>query len=266
MKKALVLFPLLLLLTPALGVKVVTHDIEITINPDDSGIVREKYMLEFNSPEDQDKQALIELTKKEGLRVDDLKNFGIEKSVILPSEEESIAPTITQADIAFIEIWYKIPLLAQVVEEKGGKEIKGVTEKIFSFYDKEAKTISLPVKPLTTLTIKVPSSLKVIEEMVEPPQYHKEDGKEYTIYRWSASEYPFTNAEKLRVVYEKDVPVKSRLSLSVILTEIVNKYLQNPVYLTIIVIVLILLVIYRKEAWALISEALAGEETIKEEE
>jgi len=110
------------------------------------------------------------------------------------------------------------------------------------------------------LKILIPSKFPIADE-VTPPPYSitivEIDGKKYKEYEWNHKR-PF-QAEKFRVAFEKEVTLKSRLTLEVLLQDIQETFAKNPFYLIATIIVIVIILWYRKDIIKLVGEAFAGE-------
>lgn len=245
---------LLLLCSFGLSARIITHEIKITVHEDSSAYVEEEYVLRLDENE---KTTLEQMINKE-LSIDDLRKFGVDKTIVLKTEGENIIPSLTQSSIAFITLQYRVPKITELIESRGRKETLAITEKAFSLYD--GNKISLPYDPPTDLKILIPLKLLVSGE-VTPPPYSitivEINGEKYKEYEWNHKR-PF-QAEKFRVAFEKEVTLKSRLSIEVLLQDIQETFAKNPFYLIATLIVIVIIIWYRKGIVKLVGEAFAGE-------
>lgn len=248
------LLALALLLSAGLAAEVLSHDISITLRDDGSGYVEQRYLLRLT---DQDKRA-FEGFVKEGAGFEQLKLYGLTKAIAYESQDENVAIELTQSDFGSVILQYIVLDMVETVESIGRQELTGVTEKAFTFYD--GSTIALPYDPPTVLRISVPSTLKIARE-VTPPAYattsaYDASGDRVTTYEWSYKA-PFTSS-KFQVLYEKEVALQSQLSLGTIMTEMRDKF-GDPLYFVAGIVLLGIIVVYRKEIGALLGESFTGE-------
>ena len=250
---------LLVLISTCLAAQVIDHDIRIALHEDGSAYVEQEYLLRLDDAEKNAFEGLI----ASGASFPDLAAYGISKVITYDSDDENVVMELTQSDFGVVVLQYKVPEIVEVVEKVGKQELTGITENAFMFYD--GGTISLPYDPPTTLTIAMPSTLRLARE-VTPPAYSSMDGldgtgQKVTYYEWNYKK-PFT-ASVFRVLYEKEIPLQSQLSLRQITEEIREKY-GNPVYLIAGMILAVIVVWYRKELGLLLSESFSGEPTFEE--
>ena len=251
---------LLLLLSASLAAQVIDHEIRIGLHEDGSAYVEQEYLLRVGGDEEKSFESLI----RDGASFPDLGQYGISKVITYPSADENVVMELTQSDFAVVVLQYTVPEIVEGVEKIGKQELTGITQNAFSFYN--GQTIALPYDPPTTLVISMPNTLRLARE-VTPPAYSTSNGldssgQKVTYYEWNYKK-PFTSS-KFEVLYEKEIPLQSQLSLRGITSEIREKY-GNPVYLIAGVILLAIGVWYRKEIALLLSESFTGEPVLEEE-
>ena len=251
----------LLLLSVAMAAQVINHDIKISLREDGSAYVEQEYLLRLVSGDKPEFENFI----KTDANFRELAPYGIAKAVSYPSSEENIVVELTQSDFGVVILQYIIPEIVEPVEKIGKRELTGITENAFTFYD--GVTISLPYDPPTTLLIGIPTTMRLATE-VTPPAYSvttgfDANGHKVTYYEWSYRK-PFTSS-KFRVLYEKEIPLQSQLSFKS-MTEEFRGEIGNPIYILAGLIMLAIIILYRKEIWHLLTESFAGEPLIEEEE
>ncbi|MCD6414265.1 MAG: hypothetical protein J7L23_01400 [Candidatus Diapherotrites archaeon] len=262
MKKFLMFAIVFLLLCPAaFSAGITQHDIRILVHNDGSAYVEEEYVLKL----EQSERDALNATIHSEFSLKDFENFGVKKSIKLKTTGDNVVPSMTKSDIAFITLQYTVPEIAEHIGDRGKKEILAITEEAFIFYD--GKTISLPYDPPTDLKILLPMSLQASGE-VTPPPYSvtivETNGDKYREYEWNHKR-PF-QADKFRVTFERDVTLTSRLSIDVLVQELEDTFIANPVYLAAAIIIVVILIWYRKDIVRLLSEAFAGESVPEEDE
>lgn len=250
----LLILGLLLIFSTGLSVRINEHEIKIVVHEDGSAYVEEEYVIRLNTSE------MIELnnTIHSQFSPKDFEKFGITKTIVLKTTNENVIPSLTKSNIAFITLQYTVPKITTVVENKGRKEVLAITEEAFSLYDNNKMV--LPYDPPTDLRILVPLKLATSSEITPPPYSIttvEVDDEKYKEYEWNHKR-PF-QAEKFRVSFEKEVTLGSRLSINVLLQEIGETFSANPVYLIASVIIIIVIIWYRKGIVKLVSEAFVGE-------
>ncbi len=254
MKKAILL---LLIMASAMALTITSHDIDITMRADGSGYVVEDFQVRLGEGE----RAEFELALEAGTPGD----IGLVPTIVKEHSDINIIPQTTESDIAVVTFQYNVPEIVDTTETKGKQALVGLTEKAFSFYD--GHTMQLPYDPQTTLSVMVPQDILLAGDPLPPTGAPTKelgvDGKQYLKYTWSYRK-PFNTAE-FRVIYEKEVSIQSQLSPSVILNEFREKY-GNPIYIAVAVILLIVVLWYRKEVYIVVQEAFAGEPVIEDDE
>ncbi|MCK4328120.1 MAG: hypothetical protein KAW41_06695 [Candidatus Diapherotrites archaeon] len=251
---------LLLIISTCLAAQVIDHEIRIGLHEDGSAYVEQEYFLRLDSGEGKEFEALV----KDGASFPDLGAYGISKVITYETTDENVVMELTQSDFGVVVLQYTVPEVVEAVEKVGKQELTGITENAFTFFD--GSTISLPYDPPTTLKIGMPITLRLARE-VTPPAYSTApgldaSGQKVTYYEWNYKK-PFTSG-KFRVLYEKEIPLQSQLSLRSITSEIREKY-GNPVYMIAGLILLAMVVWYRKEIGILLSESFMGEPVLEEE-
>ncbi|MCD6522683.1 MAG: hypothetical protein J7K68_02955 [Candidatus Diapherotrites archaeon] len=261
MRTYLVILCLVLVLSSAFASQITKHDIRITMKEDGSAYIEEEYLLRLTSDE---RGVFKTIMNKESPSIDDWSVFGIKKSIISQTKEENVIPEMTQSDVAVVTLQYTTNKIVKEVEKRGKERLVGITESLFTFYD--GKKISLPYDPPTTLVILVPNTLRVSGEITPPPfsttQQIGSDGKLYTVYEWNYRR-PFSS-DKFRLLYSEELTIQSQLSPELLLKEFEEKY-GNPVYIFAAVIILGILVWYRKQIIGIVTEAFSGEPVFEEE-
>lgn len=252
-------FLFLLLFSSAFAVQIVNHDIKITIKEDGPSEVIEEYLLRITLDEEKTE---FERLLKESTSFEEWKEFGPEKTINYGHTSLDIFAEFTKSDFAVVTFKYEVTGLVESIEKIGKQEIVGITERSFGFYDGER--IELPYDPPTTLSVLVPSTKEIVE--VEPPNFVTTieigvDGTQYYRYEWDYRK-PF-NSDTFRVVYSEKLTLQSQLSIEVIMNDIQRK-LGNPINLAAAIIVLAVIIWYRKSISSVLSEAFAGEPTIEE--
>jgi len=251
---------LLVLLSTCLAAQVISHEIRISLHDDGSAYVEQEYLVRLVGT---DKAAFTQLLKtKPGFS--DLAPYSIAKVIAYPSQDENVVVEMTGSDFGVVTLQYSIPKIVESVEQVGKQQLAGITAQAFTFYD--GTTITLPYDPPTTLKIAMPNTLRLARE-VTPPAYSVTEGfdstgQKVTNYEWNYRK-PFTT-NKFQVLYEKEVPLQSQLSLSAITQEIRDKY-GNPVYLLAALILIVIGIWYRSEISMLLTESFGGEITMEEE-
>jgi hypothetical protein len=244
-----------MILPSALAMKITSHEIMIIMHVDKSGYVQERYTVRFDG---EDERVEVSDLLKNGATIADLARYGVKQNILVEISKSTIVPEITQASTGIITLQYNTNVLVQSAEWRGKQEIIGITEKLFSFYD--GSRIALPYDPPTDLTIKVPTSIKLAEEITPPPETRKQeladDGTELNVYGWSYR-HPF-DTNKFRVVYEEERTIQSTLSLETILKQFSERF-GNPFYVIAGVIILILAIWYRNQIISVVTESFAGE-------
>jgi hypothetical protein len=96
---------------------------------------------------------------------------------------------------------------------------------------------------------------------VTPPAYaatsaYDASGDKVTTYEWSYKA-PFTSG-KFQVLYEKEIPLQSQLSLGTIMSEMRDKF-GDPLYFVAGIVLLGIIIIYRNGIAALLGESFTGE-------
>ncbi len=257
MKRLLVL---LVLLSTCLAAQIINHEITIALHEDGSAYVQQEYLLRLA---DQDKQTFDSLIKN-GAEFPELTPYGINKVITYSSTDENVVIELTQSDFGVVTLQYTVPEIVEFIEQIGRQELAGITQNAFTYFD--GSIISLPYDPPTVLIIGMPNTLRLARE-VTPPAYSAHPGfdstgQKVTYYEWNYRA-PFT-ASKFQVLYEKEVPLQSQLSLSAITKEFRDKY-GSPVYLIAGVILLSIFVLYRKNISILITESFSGEPILEDE-
>ncbi|MFC2174729.1 hypothetical protein ACFLQ2_02555 [archaeon] len=256
MKRLLVL---LVLISTCLATQVIGHDISIGLHEDGSAYVEEEYLVRLASHEKTSFEALI----ARGASFEELTPYGISKVITYEAGDRNVVMELTQSDFGVVILQYTVPEIVEPVEKIGKQELTGITENAFIFFD--GNTISLPYDPPTTLTIAMPITLRLARE-VTPPAYSTTEGidatgQKVTYYEWNYRK-PFTSS-KFEVLYEQEITLQSQLSLSKITEEMREKY-GDPVYMIAGLVVLVMVIWYRKELGLLLSESFTGEPTLEE--
>lgn len=250
---------ILLLLTPCLAqdwsgqVDKVTHDVVITIMEDDTALVEEDFLIRINN--ETVKETLKTTLQKEAFNISELRPFGITPTIQLKSTQEEAINELTRSSTGRVMIRYRVEL-PEIQEEKGRKEIMAIRGEKFSFY--KNGNFQLPYEPSTKLKIRIPTKYPIYETEPEPYQNntYKEGGIVYQEIVWSDMR-PITTKD-FHVYYEKEMSITSTLSFETLQKEL-TEYFENPVYLIVFLIVIVILIWYRNAIGFMIKEAFAGE-------
>lgn len=252
---------LLILSSASAMIEVYDHSIHVFVNEDDSAYVEEVFRLRFDNAEE--KQSLNEFFNEIPFSTSRLSEYGIYRVYTGEVTDEKGSKTVTDSDFGDISISYTISQLPEIVEETGKKQLMGVKGEKFSFWD--GNMFILPYEPPTSLKIYIPAKYK-IAEMSPEPYYETVVEKEAVKFHELEWNYKKTfSVNDFHLYYEKEYTISSMFSLEILIREIQVKYLVNPVYIIAGIIVLAMLVWYRKELGLIISESFAGEPDHEEE-
>lgn len=245
MKKLVLLFCFVLLISPVLGKELLTHDTVININEQGDAEITERFVLSLNEFESSQFEQLSQLKTMD---VSTWNNFYYEINTYAIGEISSMKISTTQISGGQfgneVRFEYEVAGFATKVEEVGRHETYSIDKEKLRFYDDQALKFILP--GTTDLTISLPESSETIELIPEPWITIGEN-----TFRWVAG--TFTSEFRVKYQIEKDI------SESFDIGRIVNYFVDNPLYGIVILIIIALTVIYRKQIFGLISESFAGE-------
>ncbi len=255
--KYVAIIPLVLLafLSLALGVEYLDHEMEITISPDWSAQITEVYQVKLNQTE----MEKFNTTLSSNPSIQDLIGLGSGPSFKEPVSDYHLSYVVSQSGFAQINLQYSAAIL-ETISYMGNKEIIGIVGDTMVF--QQGSKFVLPFRPTTQITIRFPESLKLYEEP-EPLPTEKRVLAELPGYKQKFYEYtwkgPFSS-DRFKLLFEKEKTIQSQLSLGSIWDELRYRF-GNPLYLIAVVILLILVVIYRKQLAELVKEAFGEEPT-----
>ncbi len=246
---------LLLLLSTASALQVYGHDIQIRILENDSAYVEEIFRLKFETPEE--KTGLKEIFAQPTIDTSLLSQYGLNRAIVEDISNEDGQPPLGESDFADLKISYTAEMLSVLVEEKGKKQIREIPGNKFSFWD--GTKFTFPYEIPTDLKILIPAKYSINSLQPEPYYSRTEEfeGVKYQEIDWNYKK-PFSS-NTFHVRYEKEVTISSMFSIETIIREFQTKYLTNPVYLIVAIIILIMIIWYRKELGMMVTESFAGE-------
>lgn len=252
MKKLLVLFCLLLLIPSGLGLKeLLKHEIIVNLDAIGGTKVTERFVLSL------DKNAYIvfeDLSKSPQAGVETWNTFLDEIDICVLGERSPV--TISTSRIGQgqfgneVKFEYTISDFATFLGGRGRYVRYSIDGNKFKFYDNVSGIFSIPAK--TDLWIKLDPNLagsKITNAVPEP--YQKED----KTARWVG---PSTTGTFL-INYETEKGIGESFDIN----RIINLLIETPVYTITILIIIALIIIYRKQIIGLVSESFAGEEEIE---
>jgi len=246
---------LLLLLSTASALQVYGHDIQIRILENDSAYVEEIFRLKFETPEE--KTDLKEIFAQQTIDTALLSQYGLNRAIVEEVSNENGQLPLGESDFADLRISYTTETLTELVEEKGKKQIREIPGNKFSFWD--GTKFTFPYEIPTDLKILVPAKYPIKALQPEPHYSRTEEfeGEKYQEIDWNDKQPISSNTFYVR--YEKEFTISSMFSIETIIREFQTKYLTNPVYIIVAVIIVIMIIWYRKELGMMITESFAGE-------
>jgi len=246
---------LLLILSSASALQIYGHDIQIRIEENDTAQIEEVYRLKFETPEE--KQGLKDIFAQPELDTSLLGQYGLQRAISEGVSDEKGQPLIGESDFADVKVSYTAENLVEMVQETGKKQLMEIQGNKFSFWDGEKFT--LPYETPTDLKIFIPSKYELKELKPIPYENRTEEyqGERYQELNWNYKG-PVIKSD-FYVRYEKELTISSMFSIENFLREIQTRYLTNPVYVIAAIIVIIMIIWYRKEFGMMITETFSGE-------
>ncbi|GEM_PF-4166200 len=245
---------LLLLLSSALAVEYLDHEIEVVIGQDFSAQITEVYQLKLN----QSELDAFNATLSGNPSVQDLINLGTGPSFKKPVYNHHVSYILSESGFAQVTLQYSADVMEKVAFV-GNKEIIGITGEETVF---QGDKFVLPFRPTTQITIRFPESLRLYGEpepiptekrlLAEVPGY----GGKFYEYTWKG---PFS-ADRFKLLFEREKSIQSQLSLQSIWDELRYRF-GNPLYLVATIIIIALIIIYRHQIIELLREAFGEEPT-----
>ncbi len=250
--KAKILLTLIMLgiiIQAGFGKKLYSQDISIEVLEDGSAIVNEKYLIDLNQTEAQE---FNNISKQNPSNLTAWQNFYsiIKPSVINPKDLMITATKIGGGQFGYeILLTYKVEKFAELKQEKGRYEYWVIKGDKTIFYDNNSKIFSLPID--SDLTIKIKGIKEEDLTNIIPNPWFKSGN----IIRWTGG----TSAKELKIEYVRE----KKISESFDLTASIKELLTDPLNLTVIIIIIGLLAVYRRQVKKIILESLSGEEEIE---
>lgn len=176
----------------------------------------------------------------------------IEINAVGDVEDLLISP-FKQRGFGYVNLEYKIPGFSKVVSQQGRFTVMGIDEDEFKFYDEGSGLFTIPSK--TTLWIKFNKNSEIIENKPSPTLGPYVADEKKIVMGWTG---PSPLSE-----FSTKYKVERGISESFNITRIFDFFVENPVYGIVVIILIVLIGIYRKQIARLVSEGFAGEEEIE---
>lgn len=236
------------------SVKLYNHKINVDINENNVGEVKETFRLGLDSSnylrkyDEYETEIFKELSSETSENISKWTEFhkGLKTSIVNGVENLSVSTSVKQKTHNVI-LTYKAPEAVELVEEKGRIKKYELNTSVFRFY-KENTGLIIPDN--TNLWIDLYDSLSEESVEISPDPINKFAGHEF---HWN------TGTWNIKVKYQKTDPISS-WTLQGTIESFRKTFISNPVYGVMLLILIGLAFIYRNQIKLLFSEGLASEQ------
>ncbi|RLG21636.1 hypothetical protein DRN74_01905 [Candidatus Micrarchaeota archaeon] len=267
MKRVIALFLLfMVLLGPAYAKELIGHNVEIILEENGDAIVTEEYKVDIQNTSEFEQLHNLSIIAKNDLNL--WKSFLNDIDFYVKGNIEDVSVS-TETDPQFgtdIVIQYKVKNLAKISEERPRAVIRVLRGEDFLYYHNETKRFVIPRK--NTLEIKISPSkrLEIIGVNPRPDSEIVEGAKVVKgvltggrlVYIWNK---PLL-ADTFEFKFSVEKTISETFDLQRLATGLVAFLIEKPIYSITLLILLVLVIIYRKQIASLVIESFAGEEEI----
>ncbi len=255
-KLTLISFAILFTVLISVGssVKLYNHKINVNINENNVGEVKETFRLGLDSNnylrkyDEYETDVFDELSSETTENISKWTEFhdDLRTSIDEGVENLSISTSVKQKTHNVI-ITYNVPEMAELVEEKGRIKTYELDTSLFRFYKEDTGVI---IPDNTNLWIDLYDSLSEESVEISPDPINKFAGHEF---HWN------TGTWDIEIRYQKTDPISS-WTLQGTIKSFKETFIKNPVYGVLLLILIGLAFIYREQIKLLFSEGLASEQ------
>ncbi len=258
MRKLGILLCFLVMVSIGFGKDLAGHTVVVTVDRDGDANVVETYTLQLNYTDYQTFETIAKQTRTDLSRWQTF--FADIQTTLIGSINNLTTSASTAGAGNFgndVILNYELSGFSTQVDKVGRDVIFNVNESKFSFYQPDIDKFIIPWK--TELQLKFDSSIKKtdIMDVTPSPSQSSIVDDQYTLV-WYGSR--IDNRFDVRYKVEQNV---GELDLDSILSSTYDFFYGNPVYSAAVIVILVLLLIYRKPIIGLISESFGGEEEIE---
>lgn len=249
----LITFSIILFLAPAINARSLeSHFITVDLDVDGNANVQESYTIGLEAATN-DFTAFNNISAEAKNNVSVWQIFMKDINIsLLGSVSDLLITSSKQRNFGQVNLEYRIEGFAKLLEEKGRFTVWGITGDSFTFYDVKNDIFSIPSK--TTLWIRFSKDYEIIETKPLPSLGPYIENN--VVYRlgWIG---PLISEFSVKYRAEKGI------SESFDIMRLFDFFVENPIYGVAALIIIALVIIYRKQIIGIISEGFAGAEEIE---
>lgn len=254
MKRLLIMFLFMLFLVSTISARSLeSHFITVDLDASGNAVVLESYTMGLEI-------ASNDFTAFDNISAEAKDNIGIWQTFmkdidisLVGEASELLITSSKQRNFGQVNLEYKVNNFAKLLEERGRFTVWGITEDLFTFYDAESGIFTIPSK--TTLWVRFDKDYEIVETKPTPSlgPYIEDE----VVYRlgWTG---PLPTTE-FSVKYKAEKGISESFDVM----RIFGFFVENPVYGVAVLIIIVLLIIYRKQIIGVVSEGFAGAEEIE---
>ncbi len=225
--------------------KLISHDISIEVK-ESNAAVTERYLLGLNVTEANE---FDNISKTSASELKAWQEFYDKIKVSLKSYDNLMISSTKIGGGQFgyeVKLEYLVENFSPIIEEQGRYETRKIIGKEFVFYDNDTGILVIPVE--TYLNIKLLDTTPENIVKLSPTPWIS-DG---TSFKWIGGTY----TSDFEIIYKTEKAVSESFGLE----QTIKQIITDPIYAGIIIIILVLAMIYRKQLVKIIVESFTEEE------